>query len=193
LPDAADLVPGFVPETELERTVTEDPELLAGLAWGEPRDGHPEGSVGSHVGDLLQALDSKEYPPEARTLLRFVALVHDGFKYGVHEWLPKTGANHHAARARAFAERFTDDERLLAIIEHHDRPYALWRKMRRRGELDERGFEKMMRRIPDPDLFLLFIELDGSTEGKKPEPIRWFRDELRARGMLDQSSVRRPP
>ena len=23
-----------------------------------------------------------------------------------------------------------------------------------------------------------FVELDGSTEGKNPEPIRWFRDRL---------------
>jgi len=193
LPDAAELVPGFVPETELERAITEDPELLAGLAWGKPRGGHPEGSVGAHVADLLATLDSKAYADETRSPLRFVALVHDGFKYRVREWLPKTGANHHAARARRFAERFTGDERLLATIEQHDRPYALWRKMQRRGKLDEDRFDEMMRRVPDPELFVLFIELDGSSEGKNPEPIRWFRDELRRRSLLDRSSVRHPP
>jgi len=193
LPDAAELVPGFVPENELERAVAEDPELLAGLAWGKPRGGHPEGSVGAHVADLLAKLDSKGYPVETRSLLRFVALVHDGFKYRVQEWLPKTGPNHHAARARRFAERFTDDERLLATIEHHDRPYALWRKLQRRGKLDEDRFDEMMRRVPDPELLLLFIELDGSTEGKNPLPIRWFQDELRRRGLLHRSSVRQPP
>jgi hypothetical protein len=185
LPDAADLVPGFSPETDLERAVSEDPELLAGLAWGEPREGHPEGSVGSHVSDLLAALDSAGDSPETRSELRFLALVHDSFKYRVHEWMPKTGPNHHAARARRFAERFTDDERLLAALEHHDRPYALWRKMQRRGELDEHRFDDMIRSIPDPVLFLRFIELDGSTEGKKPEPIEWFRDELRRRGIVE--------
>jgi hypothetical protein len=190
LPDAADLVPGFTAETALERAVSCDPELLAGWAWGKPREGHPEGSVGAHVSDLLQALDDADCSDETRRLLRFVALVHDGFKYRVHEWLPKTGANHHAARARRFAERFTDDERLLATIEHHDRPYALWRKMRRRGELDEQAFRTMMDLVPDPELFLRFIELDGSTEGKKPEPIRWFREELARRGIVDPSSVR---
>ena len=184
LPDAADLVPGFSPETELERAVSEDPELLAGWAWGKPREGHPEGSVGSHVRDLLAALDAGDDDPEARSLLRFLALVHDSFKYRVHEWLPKTGSNHHAARARSFAERFTGDERLLATLEHHDRPYALWRKMQRRGELDEERFEQMIETIPDPQLFLRFIELDGSTEGKKPEPVEWFREELRRRGMV---------
>jgi hypothetical protein len=193
LPRASELVPGFTPETELERAVTEDPALLAGLAWGTPREGHPEGSVGAHVSDLLEAIDVAGEEDETRHLLRFVALVHDGFKYRVHEWLPKAGPNHHAARARRFAEAYTEDPRLLATIEQHDRPYALWRKMRRRGQLDEAGFQTMMDEVPDPALFLRFVELDGATEGKKPEPIRWFAEELRRRDILGQSSVRPPP
>jgi hypothetical protein len=92
-------------------------------------------------------------------------------------------------RARRFAERFIDDERVLATIELHDRPYALWRKMHRRGKVDERGFRRMMKRIPDPELFLRFIELDASTEGKRPEPVEWFRDELVERGLLDRETV----
>jgi hypothetical protein len=92
-------------------------------------------------------------------------------------------------RARRFAERFTDDERLLSAIEFHDRPYALWRKMKRRGKLDERGFRRMLRRVSDPELFLRFIELDGSTEGKRSEPIEWFRDELTQRGVLDGATA----
>lgn len=184
LPVADELVPGFTPETDLERAVTEDPELLAGLAWGEPRQGHPEGSVGAHVRDLLATLDEEGETGDQRDQLRFISLVHDGFKYRVHEWLPKSGENHHAMRARRFSERYTEDERLLAAIELHDKPYALWRKMQRKGKLDERGFEEMMERIPDPELFLRFIELDGSTEGKNPEPIRWFRGELERRRII---------
>jgi hypothetical protein len=87
-------------------------------------------------------------------------------------------------RARRFAERYTDDERLLATIELHDRPYAIWRRMRRSGSLDERAFEDMMGKLEDPALFLAFVELDGSTEGKNPEPIDWFREQLRERGAV---------
>jgi hypothetical protein len=47
----------------------------------------------------------------------------------------------------------------------------------------------MIRRIQDPELFLRFIELDGSTEGKRPEPITWFRDELVARGLIDRAEA----
>jgi len=134
---------------------------------------------------LLEALDRSGERGERRELLRLVALVHDSFKYQVRERLPRVGENHHAMRARRFAERFIDDERVLAIVELHDRPYALWRKLQRRGKLDERGFRRMLRRIPDPDLFLRFIELDGSTEGKRPEPIAWLRDELAKRGVIE--------
>jgi len=177
-----DLLPGFQPENELETRVTRDPELLAGLAWGEPRAGHPEGSIAAHVQDLLSTLDSWNEPADRRERLRFIALVHDAFKGDVMERLPKVGRNHHADRARRFAERYTSDLDVLCAIQHHDRPYALWRKMKRKGSLDERGFTKMLEDIPDTDLFVRFVELDGSTEGKNREPIHWLRRELERRG-----------
>ncbi|HEX8854922.1 MAG TPA: hypothetical protein VF752_04925 [Thermoleophilaceae bacterium] len=177
----SELIPGFTPENELESRVVQSPELLEGLAWGRPRPGHPEGPVAAHVADLLERLERMNEPPERRSMLRFIILVHDAFKNKVQEWRPRTGENHHATRARRFAERFTDDERLLTTIECHDRPYGIWRKWKRTGKLDEERLEQFIDRLPDPDLFMDFVELDGSTEGKKPEPIAWFRDELRKR------------
>jgi hypothetical protein len=176
-----ELVPGFAPENELERRLIADPELRGGLAWGKPRSGHPEGSIGAHVADLLETVDRWGEKGRRRAELRFLALVHDSMKYRVREWLPKLGENHHAMRARRFAERYTSDERLLGTIEQHDRPYALWRKLRRTGRLDERGMERMLERIPDRGLFVRFVELDGSTEGKDPEPVEWLKRELERR------------
>src|SRR5947209_13584546 len=98
MPAATELIRSFTPESDLERRLASDPELVAGLAWGEPRSGHPEGSVGAHVSDLLEALDREGVSGAERARLRFLALVHDSFKYRVQEWRPKTGGNHHAAR-----------------------------------------------------------------------------------------------
>jgi hypothetical protein len=181
-------IPGFEPETELEREVTADPVLQEGLAWGEPRRGHPEGTVGAHVADLLETIERWGETGRRREELRFLALVHDALKYRVKNWLPHTGENHHATRARRFAERYTGDERLLATIELHDRPYSLWRKVRRRGRADDHAIDDMIDRIPDLDLFLRFVELDGSTEGKNHEPIRWLKAELAQRGLLDDAA-----
>jgi hypothetical protein len=176
---AEELIPGFKPENDLERRVTEDPELLEGLAWGKPRRAHPEGAIGIHVAHLLDRIDADGIQGERRELLRFITIVHDAFKNKVQEWRPRKGENHHAMRARRFAERYTDDERLLTTIELHDRPYGIWRKMHRTGHFDRAALSELMERLPDPDLFMCFVELDGSTEGKNPEPVQWFRDHLR--------------
>jgi hypothetical protein len=47
----------------------------------------------------------------------------------------------------------------------------------------------MVGQIEDPELFLRFVELDGSTEGKRPEPIEWFRQELIKRGVIDAGAA----
>jgi hypothetical protein len=170
-----------VPETELERELADDPELQAGWSWGRPRSGHPEGTVGAHVGHLLDTIDEWGEQGARRRELRTLALLHDSLKSRVNHALPRTGENHHAMRARRFAEGYLDDERLLAVLELHDRPYAIWRKLRRTGTVDEGRWDEMLARIPDLDLFRRFVELDASTEGKDPEPLDWFREELSRR------------
>jgi len=177
-----------VAETDLERALLADPVLQEGLAWGKPRRGHPEGTVGAHVADLLETIERWGETGARRAELRFLALVHDSLKYRVNNWLPRTGENHHATRARRFAEGYTADERLLATIEQHDRPYNIWRKARSKGHVDDHALDEMLGKIPDLDLFVRFVELDGSTEGKTDDPIRWLKFELAQRGVLDDGA-----
>ena len=136
------------------------------------------------MADLLATIESWGETGSRRRELRFLALVHDALKFRVSNWRPKTGENHHAMRARRFAERYTDDERLLSVIELHDLPYNLWRRRPRRRTLDERQIERIIDRVPDLGLFVRFLELDASSEGKNPQPIRWFEEELESRGLL---------
>ncbi len=178
---ADQLVPGFYAEDERERWLAKDPVVVKGLAWGRPRDSHPEGPVGQHVADLLRAIEQWGEREPRRRELRFISLVHDSLKWRVWRWLPKRGENHHAKRARRFAEGYTDDERLLATIELHDAPNAAWRRLRRTGEFDEERFHRMLDRVPDTDLFLRFVELDASTAGKDAEPVEWLREQLARR------------
>lgn len=179
--EASELIPGFEPENEMERALACDPVLLTGWTWGRPRAGHPEGRVGKHVSDLLLTIDAWGETGGRRSELRFLALVHDALKYKVREWLPRTGENHHAMRARRFAESYTSDERLLATVELHDRPYGIWRESRQPGGKESARLARFAERIPDRELFLRFVELDGSTEGKHPEPVRWVTEELARR------------
>jgi len=164
------LVPGFRAETALERELASDPTLLLGLAWGRPRRGHPEGTVGRHVGDILAAIT--EPPGPRREQLRFLALVHDASKYRVRPDAAYSLDNDHAVLARRFAQRYTGDPRLLQTLELHDAPYYIWRT---RGHDGRAAVESVLARIPDLELFLRFVELDGSTEGKDPRPLAWLR------------------
>src|SRR3712207_7486862 len=44
------------------------------------------------------------------------------------------------------------------LFRSHDRPYHLWKRMRKKGVLDAEAFEDMLRRVPDHELFQRFIE-----------------------------------
>ena len=177
-------VAGLRPETPLETALLADPELRAGLAWGSPRAGHPEGSVGEHVAAIVRSIG--EHDP-FRAELRVLALVHDAFKAAVDPAAGWSPDNDHAVLARRFAERFTSDERLLVTLERHDEPYWLWR-----SRADETAFDEALARIPDVALFVRFVELDASTEGKDLSFLWWFRRELARRGALPQSVVDAP-
>jgi hypothetical protein len=107
----------ITPETALERTLLADPRLRAGLDWGAPRFGHPEGRVRAHVAAMLPAIPSDD---PLRNDLRFLALVHDSFKAEVQPDQPWSAENDHATLARRFAARYTTDERLLTTLQLHD-------------------------------------------------------------------------
>lgn len=161
------LVPGFRPSSALESCLLRDPELRAGLAWGHPRTGHPEGSVGRHAASMLRRI-----PPThpRRRELRLLALLHDAFKNRTDPACPYAPDNDHAVLARRFAERYVSDPAILATLELHDKPYWLWRT----GAEDEE-LARLLARVPDPSLFMAFVELDASAPGKDPAFLRWFR------------------
>jgi hypothetical protein len=163
-----ELVPGFVPEHDLERALTAAPELRRRLAWGRPRFGHPEARVGLHVAAILRRIG--DYP-RLRSDLRLIALVHDSFKYAVRPGEPWSRENDHAMLARRFAERFTSDERVLCAIELHDELFWIWHN----GGDD---IAPVLARVPDVDLYFRFVELDSTTEGKDPSLLWWIRHAL---------------
>jgi len=164
-------------ETALEHRIMADPRWRAGVAWGEPRPGHPEGKVVFHIADVLHNLDTQDLPAEQRQTLRLVALLHDTFKYEVDPGRPPTGENHHAMRARRFAEHYIDDPALLDLIELHDEAFNSWRVGSRRhnwARAETRALALVSRLGASLPLYLHFYRADISTAGKPPEPLEWF-------------------
>jgi hypothetical protein len=171
---AVPVVAAITPQTELDQQLMADPRLRAGLDWGAPRSGHPEGRVADHVAAMLAAIAPDD---PRRGDLRFLALVHDSFKSEVRAHEPWSPDNDHAMLGRRFAERYTSDERLLSTLELHDEPYWIWRH----AGAPERA---LLERLPDAQLFARFVELDAANEGKDLTFLWWFRRELAIAGQL---------
>jgi hypothetical protein len=172
----------ITPETELERRIVTDPEWVEGAAWGKPRRGHPEGSVGAHVAEVLANVDRVALDDEDRSRLRLVALLHDTFKHRVDVALPRTGENHHGVLARRFAERFVADEELLELIELHDEAYNAWVKGRFGhdwGRAEKRARRLLDRLGPSVELYLRFYRADNATGDKVRAPLLWFEQLVR--------------
>lgn len=175
----------FTLETDLERRISADPAWQAGIAWGTPRPGHGEGAVMNHIAEVLANVERQASTPEERAALRLIALIHDSFKYQVVEGQPRTGENHHAMRARRFAERYLDNPAILDVIELHDAAYHCWRLGHHTGDwvrAEERA-EHLLRRLGATwPLYLRFFRCDNDSPYKERAPLRWFERLLRQRG-----------
>ena len=173
----------FTLETELERRIAADPAWQEGIWWGEPRPGHPEGAIADHVADVLRNVDRLDRDSPDRARLRLIALVHDTFKYAVDPRLPRSGDNHHAARAAAFLARFVDDAGAILVTRTHDDAFNAWSVGARDGKWSRA--EERAARLCDAlgahlNLYLAFFACDNQTGDKQPEPYEWFRQFARA-------------
>jgi hypothetical protein len=179
------LVPGFAARNRLERAVASDPDIRRGLGFSVQGAGHPERLVGAHVAAILRNIRSDD---ELGPPLRFIALVHDSMKWAVRRDLSWSPDNDHAVLARRVAERHTSDPRLLRTIELHDEAYWLFTSKR----TDPDALNALLARLPDVELYVRFVELDATTEGKDPTFLVWLRNELGLRGLLPAEGPQPP-
>jgi hypothetical protein len=105
--------------------------------------------------------------------------VHDLFKAEEQKKTPALHAKNHASLAKVYASQFTDDADILNIIQFHDENYYLWREYSQTGVYDRDRFQGILNTVKNWDLFLMFIIIDGCTEGKEPAKLTWFIDEVR--------------
>jgi HD domain-containing protein len=171
------------PESELERRIMDDPVWVEGVAWGDPRPGHPEGAVTHHIVEVLANVDRVAVSPRDRERLRLIALIHDACKSQVDRNRPRTGENHHARVARRFAERYIDDSEVLEVIELHDEAYNAWARGERSGNWDaaEARARRLLDRLGDSvGLYERFYRADNETGSKDHVPFQWFKRLARA-------------
>jgi hypothetical protein len=160
-----------------EQSIAGDPDFLAGLDYGRPRPGHPEGAVKWHIANVLANVDRWHRDSQHYPALRLIALVHDTFKYQVDPSQSKSGPNHHGAYARRFAERYIDDPATLDVIELHDEAYNAFQQGHRHGDwrLAEQRARRLIARLRAAlPLYLAFYRCDNETGDKSQESREWF-------------------
>lgn len=175
--DIACLEKYLQPENDLERALLKDPDFLAGLMWGLPRYGHPEGEVYKHIQEVLHNIDQLLIDAETRKQLRLIAFVHDTFKYAEEKNVPRDWTRHHGVFARQFLQKYISDETLLNLVEYHDEAYYIWRLIHLYHKPMEGGerLAQLLERFGDElQLYFLFFKCDTQTGDKNQAPLKWF-------------------
>jgi len=167
------------PENGIETAIVNDADFLEGAAYGKPRSGHPEGAVIYHVKEVLANIEKFYGEDPDRTDLRLIALVHDTFKHKVDRNKPKVGANHHGTIARVFAQKFSQDHKVLSIIERHDEAYNSWGVGARRDKwykAEERANRLIQGLLIEGGLglYIKFYKCDNLTGDKEQDNYDWF-------------------
>jgi hypothetical protein len=168
----------FELETPLERRLAADLEWQAGIAWGKPRPGHPEGKVMFHIRDVLNNVDHFFGSSDDRSSLRLIALIHDTFKYKTAHWQPGTPKRSHSLWARVFAEKYIADPGILQVIEFHDEAYKVFLLMTRQAYQEAangRAKDLIIQLGESLDLFLKFYRCDNQTGDKSADHYEWFK------------------
>ncbi len=160
--------------------IVADPRYLANLDWGQPRSGHPEGTVRAHIAEIEPNLESlrPKLTDEEYWKLKLLVHTHDSFKAESKPGVAIAHPESHASLARAFLATHCEDADLLAMVQYHDEPFALYRQFDFKGTFSRDRFEALLAAIRDWDLFLAFNIIDGCTAGKSREPLRWFFREV---------------
>jgi hypothetical protein len=165
---------------ELFRAITNDPRYLRNLDWGQVRSGHPEGTIRAHIAELDRNLEALRYKLSETDYWRLRVLIHthDTFKADAQPGVPIAARSSHASLARAFLAGFCDDADMLAMVQYHDAPYAIWRQVASMGKFNQERLIALLADIRDWNLFLAFNIIDGCTEGKGREPLRWLFEQV---------------
>jgi hypothetical protein len=156
--------------------LTRDERYLANLDWGQPRRGHPEGTVRAHIAELERNLERlrPRLTEDEVWKLRILIHTHDSFKAEAKSGVPITHPRSHASLAWAFLAEFCPDEDLLAMVQLHDEPYALYHQQLHRGSHNVVRLEALLAAIHDWNLFAALLLIDGCTEGKDHGSLKWF-------------------
>ncbi len=149
------------------RMVRSNPRYLEGINWGAPRPGHPEGTIASHISELMENLRTIEDDLSSSDFRKLELLIHchDTFKNEASRGVPIAHPESHASLARGFIEEYLGESPLSQIVQLHDEMFALW-KPHKGEQINQDRYQRLIETIEDWDLYVTFLLIDNSP-GKK--------------------------
>jgi len=168
---------------KLLANVCADTRYQANLDWGQPRSGHPEGSIRAHIAEIELNLDRLRHKVSTEDYWKLKVLIHthDTFKAEAQADVAILDPRSHASLAREFLAQYCDDANLLAAVQFHDEPFALYRQFLSKGQYSNERLNRLLQTICDWDVFLAFNIVDGCTAGKSRQPLEWWFTEVAGR------------
>lgn len=168
--------------------------------WGEPRPGHPEGTVGRHVKEQLLPFIDRYYSdlPEYWELVA-LAYLHDIAKPVTQYVNGRLVGDSHSKLSARIAEELGAPDRLVQVILASSRAFSHWRKLLdKNGEFKPDRFTEERQRMfvdeysrngLDLELLVLFHRADNAC--RRPDVITeandevfWFENQLVRLGLL---------
>jgi hypothetical protein len=168
------------PEVGLLAQVLRDDRYRRNIRWGAPRPGHSEGSLRAHIAELEKNLGrlAPRLGPVEVARLRLLVHTHDLFKPQAREGVAILDPASHASLAAAYLEGLGAAPCVVAVAQHHDRPYSIRLATRANPDVAQERIETLHANIPDWDLFVAFVLVDDATASKCGETSRWFLEQI---------------
>ena len=157
------------PEVGLLAVVLKDERYRRNIRWGAPRPGHAEGALRAHIAELernLRQLAPRLDPVEIARL-RLLIHTHDAFKPEAKEGVAILDPGNHASLAAAYLEGLGAAPSVVAVAQHHDRPYSIRLATRANPDVAGERIESLRASVPDWDLFVAFVLVDDATASKR--------------------------
>ena len=173
--------------------------------WGEPRPGHPEGTVGRHVLDQVIPFIDRWYfaLPEYWDLVA-LSYLHDIGKPVARYENGRLVGDPHSVISAKIAEKLGAPDRLVQVIYSNDRAYSHWRKLRdKKGRWTaDRWTEGRRQKFVtefgrdglDLRLLVLFHRADNGYRrpgilDETVDSVVWFERLLVAEGLLNELPI----
>jgi hypothetical protein len=160
------------------------PTYQAGVRFKPGKRRHDQ-TVAEHIADLELNLDElckrENISMHDSNRLRFLIHTHDTLKMHALPAAPIKDRYSHSSLAAEFASEFTRDDDMIAMIQWHEEPYAIYRKFKKKNPNAQQRLDELFAAIKNWRLFLMFVIIDNCVPGCSRQPIRWIIEEASQR------------